>query len=265
MSSRVGCFALLVVGLLVLGIIGALPPQIIFLAHLAFGWIGYLGKVLPQARMNGMGVATAALCLAGVLLLGHMLARWLMREINGRAWSMRWTLSITAIIVFMFVAGIGAVGFAHQSVWLARSDRPIFTYSRRPLAQRVRCASNLRQIGQALTLYANDHGGRLPDTLGQLFLHLKGDLTAEVLVCPAGNAEKAPGATEHEQAAHLHDFRYCSYVYHGRGLTMPLPADRPIMAEPLVNHDDEGMNILFGDGRVEWMTPAAALKVMEQR
>jgi len=33
-------------------------------------------------------------------------------------------------------------------------------------APRVKSASNLRQIGQAIQLYTNENGGRYPDTMG---------------------------------------------------------------------------------------------------
>ncbi|MGE5610290.1 MAG: H-X9-DG-CTERM domain-containing protein [Bacillota bacterium] len=35
-------------------------------------------------------------------------------------------------------------------------------------------------------------------------------------------------------------------------------AERVIAVEPLLNHENEGMNVLFGDGHVEWLTREAA-------
>jgi len=86
---------------------------------------------------------------------------------------------------------------------------------------RVRCASNLRQIGQALLLYANDNGGHYPrviyipgadpkptwgtgaagnnpfvdvqpnDVTAAMFLLLRTqDITSEVFTCPSSNAER---------------------------------------------------------------------------
>jgi prepilin-type N-terminal cleavage/methylation domain-containing protein/prepilin-type processing-associated H-X9-DG protein len=94
----------------------------------------------------------------------------------------------------------------------------------RETANRVKCASNLRQIGQAIQLYAGDNKGAYPRTLytsgsaatwatgtnaapqdpfatgatesqndvsAALFLLLRaGDLTSEVFVCPSSNATK---------------------------------------------------------------------------
>jgi len=94
----------------------------------------------------------------------------------------------------------------------------------RETANRVKCASNLRQIGQAILLYANDNRGAYPrtvysssttnlptwstgancsdpfitsnivsvnDVTAALFLLLRaGDITSEVFTCPSSNAQK---------------------------------------------------------------------------
>jgi prepilin-type processing-associated H-X9-DG protein len=93
----------------------------------------------------------------------------------------------------------------------------------RETANRVKCASNLRQIGQALLLYANDNRGVYPrtrasagpvrkptfgtaaaatqpfkadgpaenDVTAALFLLLRTqDITSEVFACPSSNSEK---------------------------------------------------------------------------
>jgi prepilin-type N-terminal cleavage/methylation domain-containing protein/prepilin-type processing-associated H-X9-DG protein len=93
----------------------------------------------------------------------------------------------------------------------------------RETANRVKCASNLRQIGQAILLYSNDNKGQYPrslaasgtnvtptwgtgatntdpfltngptnnDVTAALFLLLRTqDITPEVFTCPSSNAEK---------------------------------------------------------------------------
>jgi len=95
--------------------------------------------------------------------------------------------------------------------------------SSRETANRVKCASNLRQIGQAISLYANDNRGAYPrtfatagsvvtpvwgtgaaatqpfgelglepnDVTAGLFLLMRTqDIGAEVFVCPSSNGEK---------------------------------------------------------------------------
>jgi len=56
-------------------------------------------------------------------------------------------------------------------------------------ANRVKCGSNLRQIGQAITLYAQDRGGQYPPSLAVLLS--TEDITAEVMICASSNDEKA--------------------------------------------------------------------------
>ena len=58
---------------------------------------------------------------------------------------------------------------------------PSITRSR-PVANQVKCASNLRQIGQAILLYSQDHDGQYPDDFATLLL--TEDITSEVFVCP---------------------------------------------------------------------------------
>jgi prepilin-type N-terminal cleavage/methylation domain-containing protein/prepilin-type processing-associated H-X9-DG protein len=93
----------------------------------------------------------------------------------------------------------------------------------RETANRVKCASNMRQIGQAILLYSNDNKGAYPRTLysngsstctwatganssdpfasgalesyndvsAAMFLLLRaGDITSEVFTCPSSNAQK---------------------------------------------------------------------------
>jgi len=256
-------------GLLVLSCVA---PQIVTIAYMVVvGWFGYLTRVLPSVRVSWPGVATAITCLLVIALLGHRFAAWLWSSVpaDGSAsaspsvpWRMRWTMAILAVVVLMFVAGIGATGVAHQAAWLARSGQPMFEYRTRETANRVKCASNLKQIGLALLLYSQDNGGRLPDSMFELLEHV--DITPELFCCPSALEDKAPGATTQEWIEHLRKGRHNSYVYHGRGLTLPQPDDVPIACEPLGNHDGDGMNILFGDGHVEFLIPSAAEQALRK-
>ena len=119
----------------------------------------------------------------------------------------------------------------------------------RETANRVKCASNLRQIGQAIRLYAADNRGAYPqarrsaagpvrtptfgtkpaatqpfkeaspaenDVTAALFLLLRTqDITAEVFVCPSSNSEK--DTHENKAAAERSNFtdykKNLSYSY----------------------------------------------------
>jgi prepilin-type processing-associated H-X9-DG protein len=251
-------------------LLSCVAPQIIMVMfQLVAGWTLYLARVLPSVRLNLAGLATAAACLLMIVLLGHRFAGWMGSATPAGdgaaaearpAWRMRWTLGVITIVLLMFVAGIGATGVGHQTVWLARSDRPMFEYRSRETANRVKCGSNLKQIGLALQLYSEKNGGRLPDAMIELLLHE--DLSSEVFCCPSSNDDRAQGATPAEQVQQIRRGRHCSYVYHGGGMSWPQPDDVPIACEPLTNHDGDGINILFGDGHVEFLVPVAAERAM---
>ena len=241
------------------------PLQFAF--ALAFGWIAYLGRVVLHVNVAWPALLSALACLVGAVALGHTFTRWLWRETAPDPataarppWRFRWTLAATAVVVLMFTAGIAATGITHQSAWLARDGRWV-EYRGRERANRVKCASNLRQIGQAVLLYAHANSGHYPDSLARVLL--SEDVSSEMFICPSSNSERAPGTTPQEQARHLHPGRgHCDYVYFGRGLRDPVPATYPVACEPLINHNAHGMNILFGDGHVEWFDPATAARIL---
>jgi prepilin-type processing-associated H-X9-DG protein len=113
------------------------------------------------------------------------------------------------VIVLLLCVGIGLL----VGCWSSCRSRET--------ANRVKCASNLRQIGQAMLLYANDNGGHYPrvtyvagpepqpvwgtgaankepmtgvepnDVTAVWFLLLRTqDITSEVFACPSSNVEK---------------------------------------------------------------------------
>ncbi len=113
----------------------------------------------------------------------------------------------------------------------------------RETANRVKCASNMRQIGLATILYADSEpGGAFPPSFDELLLTQ--DITADVFVCPstndaAGTVPLGPGTL--------------SYVWAGAGLTSRASAETPLIFEPLSNHTNDGSNVLFADAHVEFV------------
>ena len=135
-------------------------------------------------------------------------------------------------------------------------------------ANRVKCAANLRQIGLAIALYAQDNGGQYPPSLAVLPAHE--DITPAVMVCPASKDEAtlttdtAAAVAELKSAeADAPGHKNClSYVYAGRGLNAKTILDTTVLAyEPLDNHNGEGTNVLFGDGHVEFIGKTAWTKI----
>ncbi|HWE96220.1 MAG TPA: hypothetical protein VG269_19810 [Tepidisphaeraceae bacterium] len=150
----------------------------------------------------------------------------------------RWRLSRWAIVI---VAAIIVL----LTLWLW----PALNRGRYS-ANRVKCAANLRAIGLACIMYANaDPQGRFPDT----FEHLMAaqDFTPEVFCCPASDDHPSRDAAQLSAGGHL------SYIYVGNGLTKKLgnegSSSLVIAFEALKNHQNSGMDVVFADGRVEWL------------
>jgi prepilin-type processing-associated H-X9-DG protein len=131
-------------------------------------------------------------------------------------------------------------------------------------AQRVKCGSNLRQIGQAIALFAHANGGSFTPDFETLLL--SEDITFEVMVCPSSGDTKAPGPTTRSTIGNLRGKPgHCSYVYAGRGLTTATVTAAHVVAyEPPTNHGGDGMNVLFGDGHVEFLNRAESKYVLAE-
>lgn len=253
LKTLLATFVILIVLSLFIDILGGVIQAA---GHVLLGWLFFSRRVLPQVQVNWGGVWMAAACLVGVLVLTQTLARWLISS-----WRPRYTLISVAIVLLMFIAGTAATGIAHQTAWLANSDQPMFVYGgrSRETANRIKCRSNVGELAKAARIHAQEHAGRFPDTLGQL---VQDDEWNSLYVCPSGTCESIPRETPLAEKARLIDAGQTSYGYLGRGLTLPLPDDTPIIVEPAVNHAGEGLNIGFADGTAEWYPADRAAAVL---
>ena len=127
---------------------------------------------------------------------------------------------------------------------------------------RVKCQSNLRQIGLGIEVFANDNGGRLPGTFGPLVI--SADLNPEVFVCPSSNDAVAKGATVQQSAQMLSMPGYCTYVYLGAGMKKPVGAGVVLAYEAVEVHEKWGAHFLFGDGQVKWMEAKEAEGMLKE-
>ncbi|HWE96221.1 MAG TPA: H-X9-DG-CTERM domain-containing protein [Tepidisphaeraceae bacterium] len=117
----------------------------------------------------------------------------------------------------------------------------------------ISCASNLRQIGLACLMYAKDDPlGRFPPSFAVVLATQ--DITSVVFCCPESADEPASGATTQAAVDQLSADGHLSYVYVGGAVKNNDAADVVVAYEPLKNHHGEGMNVLFVDGHVEWLT-----------
>jgi prepilin-type processing-associated H-X9-DG protein len=126
----------------------------------------------------------------------------------------------------------------------------------RELAKRAVSGSNLRMIGMGCHIYANQHDDQFPEFLDQLVV--EGHCTPQHLISPRGRRTTLP---ETEFAKVVQSGRFTrdtvqpgtlpnSYVYIA-GQSLESHGRNVIMYEEVV--DDEGTNVLFVDGHVEFM------------
>jgi prepilin-type processing-associated H-X9-DG protein len=135
----------------------------------------------------------------------------------------------------------------------------------RSTPNRVKCASNLRQLGQACLLYANENKGVYPPSLREVLLTQ--DITSAILICPSSNDSPAYGPTTQAVADNLdEEDGHLSYLYFGKGFTSEtLNATVILACEPPSNHPtDGGANILYGDGHVAWVTASLATAIISE-
>jgi prepilin-type processing-associated H-X9-DG protein len=257
---------LVVIGILALALtcVGGDIPPVQIMGELLLGWAPFLGR-LPQRMQWRWEVIWSVMIYATLLVIGgHLFARWLYQQMKGGQWRFEWSLRFFLIFILMFAAGTSAVAIVHQTTWVIREPGPMFSHTgpSRERANRMKCSSNLRQIGQGIELYAKEHGGKYPDDIQQLIIHA--DVNPEVLICPSSNHERATGATTQELAANAHKDLHHSYLYLGKGLVQPVKAELVIAYERKRNHEDDGMNVLFADGHFEWFAAESMKKLMAQ-
>ena len=133
----------------------------------------------------------------------------------------------------------------------------------REQANRIKCASNMRQIGQALHMYAASNGGQFPPDLPTLLAAPGLGVDSATFVCPSSHDTAAPGGTPAAQAGNLTKGGHLSYVY-VPGLTTRAPGNTVLLYEPLTNPGNDGINVLHVDASVRWVPRAQAQTTIQQ-
>jgi prepilin-type processing-associated H-X9-DG protein len=121
----------------------------------------------------------------------------------------------------------------------------------RETANRVKDASNLRQIGQGILLYSNDAKGKYPPDLGTLYK--TEDFTPEVFLSPFGSTA-VPAQLSKDQLADWVN-QNSDYVYIAAGMNQGIDPSIAVAYEK-PGLDSGGSNVLYGDGHVDFVAAA---------
>jgi prepilin-type processing-associated H-X9-DG protein len=127
----------------------------------------------------------------------------------------------------------------------------------REQSRRVACATNMRQLGQAMMIYASVNAGHFPDRLDRLLVYVG----SNTFVCPSTGHTPAAGQIPQTQAGNLAAGGHLSYVYVGDGYStgsLMNAATMVVLYEPPGDHGD-GVNVLYADGHVTFLSTGAAL------
>ena len=166
-----------------------------------------------------------------------------MNETKRRSWKRR---ALFALLAVIFVA----LGFASVAVARARER-----------ARRMACASNLKNgVGYVSHLFAGDHGGHYPPTLGVLYPDYMGD--SRGWLCPSAGKATAladdPDFSRDDYTPAMFGDTHTDFVYVS-GLRADDPPHYVLAFEDEWNHDGDGVNVLIVSGRVRWMWDIKAL------
>ncbi len=149
------------------------------------------------------------------------------------------------------------------AVWMALGAGVIpMQGSRDHRPARISDASNLRQIGQGILLYSIENRGKYPPDLGEVARTQ--DIGVDAFISPLGEKSVPRNVREMELAARAAWVRENSdYVYLGAGKTNKIAPDA-VVAHRKIEEGDESVNVLFGDGHVEWLSSEQLQQAIER-
>jgi hypothetical protein len=129
----------------------------------------------------------------------------------------------------------------------------------RETANRVKCASNMKQVGTAIFLYAGSHKYHYPPDLGTLVITQ--DIADSAFVCPDSDSHPVdPTGLTHDQLR-ARVSADSDYTYLGQNLTVDDDPNALVLYENIKNHED-GTNMLFSDGSVYFILRKDAARII---
>ena len=161
-----------------------------------------------------------------------------------------WTASVIVVLLLLISCLLPSTGRARET------------------ANRVRCASKLRQIGMFVFLYMHEHRGQFPPSWPAVFEAQ--DMVAATFTCPSSDHDRATGPTTQAVIASMLAGDHLDYVWVGGGLRSSDVTPATVLAFDYENHVPKngakgtGINVLFGDGSVEFVDEPAAKAIWAQ-
>jgi prepilin-type processing-associated H-X9-DG protein len=125
----------------------------------------------------------------------------------------------------------------------------------------MRCTKQMRAIGQAIFLYANENRCALPPALTELIVTQ--DITPEIFICPSSDDTRSPGNSMEQVADNLSAGGHLSYIYCGNARTVLWDPKTVLLYEPMTNHGD-GFHALFADGHSEFLSGPSAQMIQAE-
>ena len=101
--------------------------------ELLTGWFHFAIRVLPKVRVRWDGIAVFTIGTLFACALSHFFLRWLVRESQLRrsvpvaTWRVSSSVSLVAILLFIFAIGISMAGIVHQVGWIMNSPKGLYT------------------------------------------------------------------------------------------------------------------------------------------
>jgi prepilin-type processing-associated H-X9-DG protein len=124
---------------------------------------------------------------------------------------------------------------------------PLKTRKTNEGAMRASCKNNLRQVGIAMHLYADEYDGAFPLILAQLYTGNYTDGSVKIFSCPDN-----PSSYEDFRTGKITE-RSSSYAYFP-GRWYCLPGDFILAYDKTPkNHGGDGFNVLYVDSSVRWV------------
>lgn len=123
---------------------------------LAFGWGGFIERVMPGVSPRPQSVAAALTAMVILTVAVHWLVgRWV-------AWSWRQSVAVTLLLFMLFAASVALVAVGHNAIWYATDPEPMLGASFLTRVNGRAESSNQMCVFSYAFYHHHDHRGRLP-------------------------------------------------------------------------------------------------------